>query len=232
MHKPVFLRALILTAAFFLSGCGALFPVQVPTPRPPALIGTDIVETSAAHAYETAEAAPPATMTSRPTRTPRPSETPRPTWTASLTLSPTVTFVITIPPLPVASITPTGLIHYPWRPLDGYQAANGCDLLARTPKMGTEYPIGGKFTASYTFANYGPYTWNQHEVDYLFVNGTNLAENGVKVFDLPTTVYPHEKVTINIPMVAPLKAGGYSTVWRLHEGDRFYCEVTLNISVK
>jgi hypothetical protein len=234
MNKHLVPTAILLAAAFLLSSCGALFPAPLATPLPPEMIGTEIVQTSAALATQTALYAPSPANTLRPSRTPRPSETPRPTYTPSITPSPTVTFVVTIPHIG-GNIVPTGTgsIHYPYHPLPGYEAANGCDLTAMSPAFGSVYKKGETFNTSWTFINYGPYTWNTHEVDFIYISGEKMqAPPTTLVYDLPATILPGQKVTIKIPMKAPSSAGTFSTAWRLHEGDRFYCQVTMQIGVK
>lgn len=233
MNKYFILPMTILALA--LSSCGALFNTPLPTPLPPEMIGTAVVQTQTAIAEDTARYAPSPTQTFWPSRTPRPTETPRPTWTASITPSPTVTFIITIPAIIIRdpNATPTGSITYPWRPLPGYQAANGCDLVALAPDWGREFDKGEDFAASWTFANYGPYTWNKDETDFKYIDGEKMfIPPTILVYDLFKTVLPGERLTITIPMKAPSSTGSFMTSWRLYEGDRFYCQVSIMIRVK
>lgn len=232
MLKRLFHPSLFLAAALLLSGCSGLLPAVQSSPLPPEMIGTEIVQTQTAIAFETALNAPPPTETPRPSRTPRPSETARPTYTPSLTPSPTVTFVITIPSIRIIP-SPTTQISYPYSPLPGYQAANGCDLVAQSPKLGAVYAPGTKFDAYFTFANYGPYYWNEHEVDFSYVSGDKIMRpNNVLVYDIPINVAPKERVTMELDMLAPDKAGSYSMAWKFAQGDRFFCQVTVSIVVK
>jgi len=234
MVKHPVLPVILLAAAFLLSGCGALFPAPPATTLPPEMIGTEIVKTQTSIAALTVTNAPSPTNTLHPSRTPRPTETPRPTYTASITPSPTVTFVITIPAIIISGGSGSateGLITYPWKPLPGYQAANGCDLVALSPKWGQVFAKGASFDAQWTFANYGPYVWNEHEVDFKYVGGQKMQVLG-DVYDLPDTVLPGGRIQISVNMISPLTKGNFTSTWLLSQGNMFFCRVSISITTE
>jgi len=244
---------ILLLAAILLSGCDLLIPQSLPTPLPPEMIGTEVVETSAALASQTAQNAPLPSVTPRPSRTPRPSETPRATYTPSITPSPTVPFVVNVPILytkaptqPAPYESPTALqepgITQP--PPPTAIPIHGATVYTQSPANGTVIPAGKKFTASWLFSNDTKRTWSRYEVDFLFFSGAalqdpNFSTTGTPVpslvydvVDLPSDVAPNGTVTIYVTMYAPVKPGTYTSTWLLHEGDQYYIKVSVTIVVR
>jgi hypothetical protein len=236
MNKRFFPFAVLMTCAFLLDGCGALLPVSVSTPLPAEMIGTEIVQTSAALATQTAEAAPSSTATLIPSRTPFPTETRRPTQTPSITPSPTVTFVVHIP----SFITPVDTIEYHTpdperstpRPQPTVMQVWGASLWGKTPKDGTVFAPGSAFTAWCRISNNTRNIWDQHQVDFVYFQGDKFYAPVNKVVDLPTSTGPNEIVEIYVKMIAPLTPGSYKMTYLLHEGDRYYLLVSWTITVK
>jgi hypothetical protein len=241
MNKRFVPLVILMAAVFLLSGCGAIFPAPLPTPLPPEMIGTEVVETSAALAAQTAQNMPAPSDTSRPSRTPRPSETPRPTHTPSITPSPTIPFVVHVPILYKTAVptetpyeSPTSLqepgITQPPRPTA--IPVGGASVYTQTPPNGTIFSPGAHFKASWLFTNDTNLMWGMHEVDFIYWEGERMYAPDNNIIDLPKDVFPNGKVTISVNMIAPKDPGTYSVTYMLHEGARHYIKVTLTIIVQ
>jgi hypothetical protein len=246
--------SVLLVAAFLLSGCGVLTQQSLPTLLPPEMIGTEVVETSAALATQTAQNMPVPSDTLRPSRTPRPSETPRATYTPSITPSPTVPFVVNVPIL-YTKIPATPTSNQPTSPPDDLEKNTapppptvipiyGATVYTQNPPNGTVYSAGTYFTATWLFSNDTKRTWSKYEVDFLFWGGAALQDphfgsTGTPVpdlsydeYDLPFDVAPNGVVTMAVRMLAPSKPGTYTSTWLLHEGNRYYIKVSVTIVVR
>ncbi|KAF0109101.1 MAG: laminin G domain-containing protein [Anaerolineaceae bacterium] len=231
--------AVLLITALVLPGCGALIPAPLPTPLPPEMIGTEIVQTAAALAAQTALYAPSPTATLIPSRTPRPSETPRPTRTPSITPSPTVTFVVHVPSFITPSATRPYLSPTPSRPSENYTPkplptaipVYGATVYSQTPANGTVFAPDDDFIATWLFSNDTDRIWDQHEVDFVYYEGDKFSAPGDWVVDLPKNVGPNQTVTISVRFIPPLLPGTYRTTYLLHEGNRYYIKVSLTIVV-
>jgi hypothetical protein len=232
--------AILLIAALVLPGCGALSPAPLSTPLPPEMIGTEIVQTAAALAAQTALYAPSPTATLLPSRTPRPSETPRPTHTPSITPSPTVTFVVHVP----SFITPSAIIPYlsptHSRPTENYTPkprpttipVYGATVYSQTPANGTVFAPDDDFIATWLFSNDTDRVWNHHEVDFVYFEGNQFYAPNNKIIDLPKDVGPNQTVTISVRFIPPLLPGTYQTTYLLHEGNQYFIKVSLTIVVR
>jgi hypothetical protein len=53
-----------------------------------------------------------------------------------------------------------------------------------------------------------------------------------KLYDIPKTVEPGQSITIVVDMIAPDKAGTYSTNWALVKGSTVLCNLPVTIVVK
>jgi hypothetical protein len=228
---------ILLVAAFILSGCGAIFPAPLATPLPPEMMGTEIVETSAALATQTALNMP---ATSRPSRTPRPSETPRATYTPSITPSPTIPFVVYVPYLyttvaptetPYQSPTPLKEPGITFTPFPTTIPIYGATVYSQKPASGATFAPGAKFTATWLFSNDTKRTWSRYEVDFIYWAGDSFYASNNNIIDLPQDVPPNGIVNISVNMVAPSTPGSYATTYLLHEGNRYYITVTMFITV-
>ena len=237
---------ILLVAAFLLSGCGAVFPQPLPTLLPEEMIGTEVVQTSAALATQTALNMPVPSATPRPSRTPRPSETPRETQTPSITPSPTVAFVVNVPilytvpptqPRPYESPTPLQEPGITQPPPPTTIPIYGATVYTQNPANGTVFKPGQYFTATWLFSNDTKRNWSRFEVDFVYWSGekmyaVNPAIPNNDVVDLPQDVPPNGTITIPVRMVAPAIPGTYTVTYLLHEGNRYYIKVSVTIVVR
>jgi Ig-like domain-containing protein len=184
---------------------------EAPTPVPGA-VDTIVAQTAQAAATQTALQAPP-TLT--------PTYTAVPTKTASVTPSPSPTFVFLLASLTNTPKTPT------------FEPGSGdfsCQLTAQTPEDGAVMKAKQSFTTSWTVLNTGGSAWDANSTDFVFVSGAKLSP--LKAADLPQTVASGESTTLKLSMQAPNSADTYKTVWTLHNGKNTFCRVTLSIVVK
>jgi hypothetical protein len=239
MNKRFIPFAVLLVGVFLLPGCGALSPAPLSTPLPPEMIGTEIVQTAAALATQTALYAPSPTTTLLPSRTLRPSETPRPTYTPSSTPSPTVTFVVHVPSFITPSATKPYLSPTPSRPSENYTPkprpttipVYGATVYSQTPANGTVFAPDDDFIATWLFSNDTDRVWGEHEVDFVYFGGDQFCAPNNDVVDLPRDVGPNQTVLISVRFIPPLLPGTYRTTYLLHEGNRYYIKVSLTIVV-
>ncbi|HMN61714.1 MAG TPA: NBR1-Ig-like domain-containing protein [Anaerolinea sp.] len=87
------------------------------------------------------------------------------------------------------------------------------------------------FDAVWTVKNNTGKTWDLSSVDYKFVSGTEMQKYG-KSFDFKVTVKSGETVKIVVDMLAPDKAGTYTTNWAIVESGTTLCNLPLTVVVK
>ena len=87
------------------------------------------------------------------------------------------------------------------------------------------------FDGVWTIKNTSASNWELSEVDYKYISGTQMQNNG-STFDLGVTVKPGESVTIIVDMTAPATAGKYATNWALMKGSTTLCALPLSVTVK
>lgn len=87
------------------------------------------------------------------------------------------------------------------------------------------------FDAVWTVKNTSGKTWEMQSVDYKFVSGTEMQKYG-KTFDFKQTVKSGETVSIVVDMLAPDKAGTYSTTWAIVQGSTTLCSLPITVVVK
>ena len=78
--------------------------------------------------------------------------------------------------------------------------------------------------------NNGTEPWDGNTVDYLYFSGDKIFE-GPKARDFDTSVGVDGIVEIVIKMNAPAKPGSYTTVWKLHVKEEYFCSMTIKIIV-
>lgn len=71
---------------------------------------------------------------------------------------------------------------------------------------------GEGFKKTWQLSNVGSCTWTT-DYDLVFVEGTAMST--VTSFDLPFSVAPGESIEMTVPMIAPTKAGEYTSYWML-----------------
>lgn len=87
------------------------------------------------------------------------------------------------------------------------------------------------FDATWTVKNTSGKNWEMTSVDYKYISGSEIQKYG-KVFDFKQTVKPGESIKIMVDMLAPDKAGTYTTNWAIVQGSTTLCSLPLTIVVK
>ena len=105
-----------------------------------------------------------------------------------------------------------------------------CDVSAASVPSRT-LKLREDFDAVWTVKNNTGKTWDLSSVDYKLVSGTEMQKYG-KSFDLKTTVKSGETVKIVVDMLAPDKAGTYTTTWAIVEGSTTLCSLPITVVVK
>ena len=108
---------------------------------------------------------------------------------------------------------------------------SACSLVSVAPTRSTSLPTRYDFDAVWEVKNTSDKTWESSSVDYKYVSGEKIHKFQ-SIYDLPTTVKSGEKIAIRVDMLAPDKAGTYTTNWALVEGSKTLCSLSLTITVK
>ena len=82
----------------------------------------------------------------------------------------------------------------------------------------------------WTVTNTGTKDWLASDVDYLYISGEEMHK--YDSYNLPADTLSGENVKLGVDMVAPKKAGTYTTTWALQRGSKTFCQVTLKIIVQ
>jgi hypothetical protein len=200
----------------------------------PESLETPIAQTAAAANTLTALYSPP-TLT--PTLTPFP--------TGTLIEAPTFpTFIFALPtltPLPTLTFTPGASIQGPAGSngssagsADGNSPFTGkewtCSLTEKEPKNGSVLEPGKNFYAYFTILNTGTKTWPSNGVDFLYTGG--YRHNDGKIYDLPSSVAPGNKITVKVLFTAPKNVGSYNSYWTLMVGKLKFCSMRIGFEIK
>jgi hypothetical protein len=207
-----------------VSGCVSPFysPSLLPAQEPGA-IQTSIVGTAGAAMTQTKASQPPS-ATPSPTLvdTKTPTVTPTPTATVLfIYYSPTPVVIL---PTNSNPLTPGGP---PTKTSDKQYA---CDLISRSPTRSVVYDRNEKFNAYWNLRNSGYWYWDRNSVDVEFVSGGHFHNKAS--YDLPKDVPSKGTVTIIVPLTAPKKAGEYGATWTLRVGNKSFCRLRLEFTVK
>ncbi len=207
---------------------------QVPQSLVPESLETPIAQTAAAANTLTAIYSPP-TLTPTPTRFP----------TGTLISAPTLsTFVFALPtftPLPTLTFTPGASVQGPAGgngssagSADGGNPFTGkewtCSLTAKEPKNGSVLEPGKNFYAYFTILNTGTKTWPSNGVDFMYTGG--YRHNDGKIYDLPASVAPGNKITVKVLFTAPKNVGSYNSYWTLMVGKLKFCSMRIGFEIK
>ncbi|GAB4501114.1 MAG: hypothetical protein Fur0035_06550 [Anaerolineales bacterium] len=224
-----FKRRLLITflAASLLSACA---PSSQTVSDPQALAATIAAATIAARPTNTAY--PSASPTSASARTVH-IETTAPTLLPSLTPWPSTTAFPTLPqPSTLASVPVTGgsYILYtatpePWK----------CELRHISPDQMTVFKPRYGFRTEWRIFNIGGKIWRSDSVRVKYLGGTALQNDpeSKNEFFLPISIYPGDKILVQIAMTSPKEPGEYSSFWGLaDEKDRIFCTFDITIRVK
>ena len=131
-------------------------------------------------------------------------------------------------PSSTATVTPTPTITL--TPFLG--AASGdleCRVLTQSVRNGVHFDPGESFDVGWKVRNTGRLGWDAGVVYFAYSGGRKMDRDDV--YYLPGTVSPGNVAALSASMVAPRKAGGYTTIWSLHRGAERFCSVSLTIYV-
>ena len=209
---------LFLSVILILVACELpAFSVSPAVTSLPSALETSIAQTVAVAQSQTALFLP------SPTRTP--TETLLPISTSTETPTPTATIVFLFPTSTFTrTITPTD---------NGLSNANddpACRLISRDPANNQVLKPQTDFDARWVIENTSGSLWNEDNVDYIYYSGTKMHKESA--YDLPQNVDVGESVTIIVDMIAPKKAGTYSTTWTLRSRQTEFCKLRISIVVK
>ena len=200
-------------------------------------LNTMIAQTADAAATQTAGLIPP-TLT--------PSMTPFPTWTPTITPLPTHTFFITIPPTAtkIKLPTPKPTATKKHGRGDGGGGGGGgkpqpyaCKVSRVSPTDGTVIPPDTDFKAFWVVVNKAS-DWPGQGTDFVFDSGALI--HSVSGYDFNHTVSGGDEVALpndigfpgGVDLRTPSQPGTYSTSWRLHIGNVYFCDMSLTIVVQ
>lgn len=202
---------LLMMAVIATCACAPLLLPSVNTPVPtlaPGEIEVIIAQTAAMAASQTATLITP-TLT--------PTLTPSPTVTASLTPSPTVTFIFLLPTLVVNPSADAG-------------GKYACEITSVSPPFDATVAPGQSFSARWELKNTGIELWDRNAIDYGYFSGAKIHK-GPGGYDLDSSTEVGGTMEIVIKMDAPAEPGTYSTVWKMHIKDEYFCSMTIQIIV-
>lgn len=221
------IRRITLWTSFGLIVLGCSSPLLATPPPASASVplGTVVAETAAAAQTQTA-------MVITPSSTP--TVPPTATKTATVTPSPTATILFITETNVPDSLLETG----------GYEEENNgsaigiasgtpssskkrirewaCRITYRSPANEIVIARETTFQVKWTVQNTGTKTWPKKGVDVVYASGADL-HIGKPYIDIPATVGPGGKTTVTITLVAPKRAGDYSTRWSLKVGRTEFC---------
>lgn len=136
-----------------------------------------------------------------------PAYTPLPvnTSTPGLTTTPTVTGTIT---------TPTA----------------ACTFVSQSPANNAKFKPGAPYIdLIWTVKNSSLTTWDNANVSYKFISGTNL--HNVTISNLPADIAPDTNSTLILDLNVPATSGTYTETWSLVQDSTTLCSITLSIVV-
>jgi hypothetical protein len=139
---------------------------------------------------------------------------------ASQTAASTPTYTPTVTPTATITLTPF------------FGAASGdldCRVLSQSVRNGVHFDPGESFNVGWKVRNTGRLGWDAGVVYFAYSGGRKMDRDDV--YHLPETVSPSNVAALSASMVAPRKAGGYTTIWSLHRGADRFCQVSLTIYV-
>ncbi len=106
---------------------------------------------------------------------------------------------------------------------------NGCQVTLVKPTQSLN--VKSDFDLVWQVKNTGSANWDNHEIDLRYQSGTKMNKY-TGIYDLPKLVKPGETVTLIADMVAPDKAGTYSTLFVLIGEHGVLCNLPVTVTVK
>jgi len=103
--------------------------------------------------------------------------------------------------------------------------------VSSSPALSAVMKAGEDFDAVWTVKNISGKTWETGTLDYKYIRGTELHKYE-SLYDFNETVKSGDSVKIRVDMLAPLKAGTYTTNWALSQGSNVLCNLPITIIVK
>lgn len=217
---------LIFSGAWLLAACAP--SAQMPDPQ--AQVGTIAALTVAARPSNTPYPTPSSTSRSQsglqetaapgsliPSLTPWPSTTPFPTLPQPSTLASA--------PIIGGNYILFTATPEPWK----------CELRHISPDQMTVLKPRYGFRTEWRIFNIGGKIWRSDSVRVKYLGGTSLQNDpeSKNEFFLPVSIYPGDKILVQIAMTSPKEPGQYSSFWALvDEKDRVFCTFDITIRVK
>lgn len=234
---------LVMMLVSIIAGCGVLPDRQSNQPPGPAdqtatmvAIGTQAYYTAMAVFTEVSFLTPSATPTIFRSPTPEPTEGSSPTPTVSPTPTATLYSLPTWTPTPI--FTATQPVTPGTTPGTGFGTptvsptpkAYSCIVVGQSPKDATTMKPKNDFDVKWTVKNNGTKEWNDANVDYRYLSGTEMQK--IDLYDLPKDVAVGDTVELVVDMISPARDGIYTTYWELVMKDTQICKFYLTIVVK
>jgi hypothetical protein len=167
----------------------------------------------------------PQATTAAPIPSPQfPPQAPSPTEPEIVIIEPSPTLM----PVELTSTSESSTVVTARTPFPTGTADSNCQLLSLTPSPGESLIAGSSFFVLVSLKNTSQRTWEAHEVDLRYVNGTTMQQQSV--YDLPADVPPGGAIDLTFPLTAPGYPGTYSTTWALMRGSAV-CVFSVTISV-
>jgi hypothetical protein len=131
-------------------------------------------------------------------------------------------------PTATATVTPTSTITL--TPFLGAASDDlECRVITQSVPNGVHRSSREQFNVGWKVRNTGRLGWDAGTVYFAHSGGTKMDLDDI--YYLPDTVSPGNTAVLSASMVAPRKAGGYTTIWSLHRGADRFCRVSLTIYV-
>ncbi len=106
---------------------------------------------------------------------------------------------------------------------------NVCQIVSTSPTASMS--VRTDFDAVWAVKNTSNKNWSVDSVDYQYWKGEQIYKHS-NIYDFTKTVKPGETINIVVDMVAPNKAGTFTTHWAIASGGSLLCDLPLTITVK
>lgn len=132
-------------------------------------------------------------------------------------------------PIPVNTSTPgststatvTGTITTP---------TGACTFVSQSPANNDKFTPGKPYIdLRWTVKNNSPAIWDNANVTYKFISGTNL--HNVAISNLPADIAPGTNSTLILDLIVPATSKTYTETWSLVQDSTTLCSLTLTIVV-
>lgn len=105
-----------------------------------------------------------------------------------------------------------------------------CSMASITLTSPVIMPANTSFTTTWNVINTGNSNLNLHSIDYKYIDGTVLQQNG-NLYDFPSTVTPGNSINLSVSMMSPAQSGIYTSNWAVVAGSTVICNIPVTIIV-